>query len=90
MVIVLKLFLSQVFGKSKTTDVGVVVLGSENSKYTIDENVSYNNITVVRDLQPPSWGMVEDVTGGHERSTTCGGDILEAIIVAMSLLRDKG
>ena len=74
--------LFQILVNSKD-EVAVILLGS----YVTRNSLNYENIEVTHSLALPSWDMVQFVN--DLKGTTVNGDWLDAVVVAMDVLKKE-
>jgi hypothetical protein len=70
----------QILGNSKD-EVALILLGSDEPENSLD----YKNIKLTHSLALPSWEMVQFVN--DLKGTTVNGDWLDAVVVAMDVLK---
>ena len=67
-------------------DIGLVLLGSRESANPLAEGDQYQNISLVRPLQPVDWDVMQYVTKSLQR-TDCTADWVDGLVVSLDILR---
>lgn len=79
----------QIFSKS-SDEIGIVLCGSEDTANPLykEGKSYYENIKVLSDMKPSSWDMAK-MAGEEIRTSTCDGDLLDALGVALDLIHQQ-
>lgn len=77
----------QILSQSKD-ELGLILVGSEDTNNPLEDGQSYGNIEIVHTLQLATWNMVHTLSK-YKKCTTTEGDWLDALIVAADLIKTE-
>ncbi|XP_034247573.1 X-ray repair cross-complementing protein 5 isoform X2 [Thrips palmi] len=80
-----KIIQKKIFTRSKD-EIGLILLGSEDTNNPLANDENYNNIEIRHQLQCANWRMVQTISS-FKKGTSVDGDWLDALIVAADFMR---